>query len=175
MSSIIIFIDFEGNPILEAAAIAVDAQLNILGVFHGFAAAHQPGSKFPIYAVHGLCPRFLRGNGHRRRPEELLQQLETWLRRWPTARLVANDPGMEASILGRRVDDAGLPPWVKRPELQCHEMARCAKLLKLRINGVTCTGLEKDHQHYVGWPFQKTKTDIVKAQAGHHCALYDCY
>lgn len=165
--STIIFIDFEGAPIIEAAAIAVDAQLNIVGVFHGFKTAHQPGSTFATHAIQGLSQAFLRANGHRR-PEDLLNSLKTWLRRSPAARLVA-------TTLGRRVDDAGLPPWVKRPQLEAHEMARTAKLLCLKIGGVSCSGLKDAHCKYLGWPCRKTATDVVKRAAAHHCALYDCY
>ena len=168
----IIFVDFEGSPIIEAAAIAVDST-TIIDVFHGYASAHQHHS-FPEYAIHGLCPLYLRENGHRR-PEELLLELKNWLRRWPTARLVANGPGLEASILGRRVDDAGLPPWVKRAELQCHKMAKHAKQTLFKINGVSCTGLQGAHRRFRGWPKQRTPTDLVKADGGHHCALYDCF
>ena len=167
-----IFIDFEGDPVIEAAAIVVGTRLNIIDVFHGFAASRQSRGSFPTRHVHGLSQEYLLANGFRW-SEELLQELNEWLRRWPSARLVANDPSLESAILSRRVDDAGLPPWRIRDKLQAHDMALAAKRMCLKIGGVSCS--HEAHNYYIGWPQNKTDSDRAKKKWGHHCALYDCY
>ena len=51
-----IYVDFEGEPVIEAAAIAVDVQVNIVGVFHGFAASPQRR-----VVPDPMCPRLVAG------------------------------------------------------------------------------------------------------------------
>ena len=168
-----IHVDFEGDPVAEAAAIAVDAQCEIVEVYHDFAASPQRNPRFPRWHVHGLSQDFLRTYGFPR-SEELLWHLKSWLDQWPTARLVANGPSLESAALGRRVDDAGLPPWLVRQHCQCHVEAVHAKTMGLEVGGISCPG-PVAHSEYRGWPRRKTPTDVVKQRHNYHCALYDCY
>ena len=166
------YVDFEGEPAIEAAAIAVDQRLNIVGVFHGFAATLQKNS-YSTRHVHGLSQSYLEAHGFPT-SDELINELKVWLSQWPKALLLANDPGLETRTLERPVHDIGLPRWARRALSPAHQKAVEAKMRAESINGIACP-IRNAHGDYCGWPRRRTEADMEKKKSGAHCALYDVY
>ena len=170
----LIFIDFEGRPLQEVGAIEVDDQSKeIVDVYHKFADCKAKVDHYCRLFVHGLNPWFLSVNGFCNE-KLLIADFKQWLST-KTYRLVySNDASFEGKVLyPLHIEELTLPPWLQRVNEDYHQEAFRRKQYRIPVHNVTCD--ENAHTYYRRPYYWKNETAFVKANHGHHCALYDCY
>ena len=92
------FVDTEGEPIQELAAIEMDTKTcEIKDVFHNFANCTEPDSYSRLH-IHGLNTKYLEKNGF---PTEgsLIIAFKQWLQRKRVVKIVANSVYKEVQAL----------------------------------------------------------------------------
>ena len=186
-----VYIDMEGEPVQELAAICVkEKDWCIYSVFHMYAATS------PIYDVdwysrryvHGLSLSMLDYHGERTE-KDLRHKFDIWLDSLPCEYdyyFYANDPRKECHLLSNfYIDDVYLPPWKERAFLPSHLSALDAKRQCLSLCGKKCGAwmhASYSHRHRSqqcsSSSSPPSSTQLAKLAYGYHCALYDaleCY
>ena len=167
-----IFLDMEGTPIQEVAALEVNRRTNgIVDVFLAYAHTDEPDT-FACKHIHGLNKAYLKEVGF---PSEdsLLTIFKLWLSRKPYVALFANDSRKESISLGLVVKNFNLPPWADRRHSVSHKFALRHKELSIPILNRYCPPIA--HNSFVNAPSSPNAfSSIAKARHGYHCALYDC-
>ena len=172
----VIFVDIEGKSVQELCAIEMDSKTyKIIDVYHGFAMCYDNNDWFSRRYVHGLNVDFLREHGFSN-SQNLIADFKSWLSDKSYLIMFANDSIYECEVLKPlHFEDLRLPPWIERVKMSYHQIAVRYKELNIPILNSSCfhdahTSFRKSYSHAL-----RNETMIVKAQHGHHCALYDCY
>ncbi len=174
----IIFVDTEGSPFQELSAIEMDNETRgILDTYHNFARVSDPSVDcYSRQRIHGLQPSFLTEYGF---PSEslLIDDFKRWLGTKSICKIYANEAARESAALKPYdVHNLKLPNWIERVKESYHQVAHRFKDLNIPIHSNTSC-FEKAHTFFI--PFKsyqcRNETQIVKAEHGHHCSLYDAY
>lgn len=166
-----IYIDTEGEPLRELAALYVNDHHEIIDVFHRFAnAPYFSSDEYASKYIHGLQP-ILPGFPYKNEAA-LIAAFHQWLSIRPYAYMYANDCRKERAILKLDIVDLRLPPWCERILLPSHCVAVLAKRCNYHILDCCCTA-------HTAYRMKKPKRfppkvgDVARTLYGHHCALYD--
>lgn len=169
-----IFLDTEGTPIQELAALEVDTNYVIRDVFHAFANTDEDDS-FARDHIHGLNKTMLEEKGY---PNEalLIEAFNSWLHRKgiPEVNIFANNCNKERKVLKlKNVYNFELLPWAERRYVCSHEIALRFKELCIPVNGHKCGASAHNSFRSARSSSPNPLSTIAKARHGHHCALYD--
>ena len=161
----------EGSPIQELAAIEINRKtFEIEDVFHAFAFTKEDDS-FARKHVHGLSKNYLKQEGFCSETS-LLAKFRKWLVHKPNVRIFCNDAQKESKILGIKLNEFKLLPWVERRNAVSHKVANRFKKLSIPILGRKCT--PSAHACFVSAPFCANPLNfLAKTEHHYHCALYD--
>ena len=162
-----IYIDIEGFPVRELAALYINESHQIVDVFHDFANA-APGDS--DVSVHGLPPTIPNACANQ---DELLCKFKVWLSEHPYSCMYANDPHLEQHLLHLDVKDLRLPLWKDRMTSFSHCVAVLAKRIHYDIMGHSCS-CHTMFQMLSPKRFPINLGIMARSLFGHHCALYDC-
>ena len=167
-----IFIDAEGSPVQELAAIEVNCDSHaIMDVFHGYART-QEKDIFARNHIHGLNQDYVKLFGYDCE-RSLITACKAWLRLKSYIALFANGARREAEMLDLAVCELNLAPWAERQHCASHKIAIRYKELSIPICKRRCDTYA--HSSFVSPPpSSNVFTRLAKARHGHHCALYDC-
>lgn len=173
---LVLFVDSEGEPVQELAAICVDIMNHrIKDVYLKWAkipAAFIDVDWFSRRHIHGLNRVFLRQHGFENE-EALVADFQTWRQQFTINEIFAHAPAKEEILLSCSITDVKLPPWADRYKSHHHRLALSMKTLNLPVKDTICKRFET-HDEYEGWKEIRTKGDLARQEYSHHCALYDC-
>ena len=166
-----IFLDIEGTPAQELAAIEINRWTHeIVDVFHAFAFTEEE-DEFARRHIHGLNKIYLKSKGF---PDEatLLAAFKKWMERKSHENVFSNGAYKESKVLGIEVKEFKLLPWADRRHTASHKIAISFKEHCIPILGRKC--IPTAHASFVTASASNNLfTNIAKARHGHHCALYD--
>lgn len=171
-----LFVDIEGTPMQELAAIVCNVEYDIIDVFHAFVFYPFEVDLWSRLHVHGLNPKYLRKEGYRN-PNSLRRDFYAWLRQYSIANIYANNPSREERELRRLTfSNINVQSWKERNKDPAYITALEYKKKALPIGGKkSCADA---HSSFKGWKVNRNtwnNADYVKAEHGHHCALYDAF
>ena len=164
-----IFLDIEGTPAQELAAIEINRGTNeIVDVFHAFAFTDEDDS-FARKHIHGLNEDYLKAEGF---PDEasLLTVFRMWMHNKPHASVFSNGAHKESKVLAMEVKELKLLPWAERRHAASHQIAIRFKELCIPILGRKCS---PSASFVSAAACSNPLSFVAKARHGHHCALYD--
>lgn len=165
------FLDIEGSPAQELAAIEVNCDTyEIMDVYHGFAFTEEEDS-FARQHIHGLNRSYLKEKGL---PNEacLISMFKAWLNRKPCVNIYCNDNQKESKVLNLKTHNYQLLPWAERCDTPSHRIAIRFKELCIPILGQKCVA--SAHCDFISACYSRnTKASAAKTRHGYHCALYD--
>ena len=109
-----LFVDIEGTPMQELAAIVCDESHAIIDVFHAFVFYPFEVDKWSRLHIHGLNPTYLHGKAYRN-PNSLRQDFYKWLGQYSITGVYANNPKREERELKLlSFSNIDVLPWEKR-------------------------------------------------------------
>lgn len=173
---LLLFVDTEGNPTQELAAICFDViNLCVKDVYLQYAKP-LPGPEdmdwFARRHVHGLNRAYLEQHGFDTE-EGLVADFHTWRQKHCINEIYAHAPEKEKRLLNIPITDVHLPSWSERSKLACHRKAMRMKLMSEPIVDTFCIP-SLVHAEYRGWPKHHSEGDFARQEFGVHCALFDC-
>ena len=126
MSSRIIFIDSEGDPVQELAALYV-VDNEVVDTYLKYAKCPHNVDWWGRKHVHGLWLSYLAAFGFSCE-EELINDFKQWISLHPCDIVLANNPCKEQSyLMNVSIFDIGLPQWMSRYNLMSHQLAIAAR------------------------------------------------
>lgn len=172
----IIFLDTEGLPIQELAALEMNIiTCEIVDSYHDFAHEYTDDS-FARKHVHGLNPKHFSKKGFPLEAD-LLNDFRKWLESKRYTRIFAHAPGTERKAFNNEliITNLDLPMWTVRRYEPYHVMAKSFKDNMVALAGKRCS--KKAHSFYEVPPYGKGSLESYQAKLEHefHCALYDAY
>ena len=166
-----IFLDTEGTPIQELAALAVDVKTHeVIGSYHKFAKTDFVTDSSARTHVHGLNPFYLSRYGLSSEAL-LIKDFKCWLNSKNYKAIFANAPQKEQEALSLEIISFDLPKWVDRRNLPSHKMANSFKDRCVALGGNHCS--QAAHHYYKSPPFSRSSSYPAKLEHGFHCAFYD--
>ena len=172
MQDTLIFLDIEGDPVEEFAAIEVNRQTReIIDVFHGYAITNTKDD-FSRRHIHGLNPTCVKAQVPFPSEATLIAVFNIWIARKPCVEFYANDSLRESLVLKLDIKDFRLKPWAERKDRQSHIIARKCKERATPVLGRSCP--PEVHSSFTNAPHSRNSATFeAKAEHGYHCALYD--
>lgn len=169
----IIFLDTEGTPIQELAAVEANTQTReIVDVFLGHAMTNE-SDQFARDHIHGLNLSYLEREGFDSE-NELLLAFKDWLAPKSFSKILSNGVEKEQKALNIKIDNFPLLPWSERGNEPSHQLALKFKKSGMSIMGQQCSSAT--HSSYISALFCKNqKSYEIKSKHKYHCALYDAY
>lgn len=179
---LLLFIDCEGTPIQELAAICVDiVSKRVKDVYLQYAKPFpipneqsSGGGDTDWYArryIHGLNRNFLEDCGFDNE-EQLKKHFLTWLSQYTINEVYANNPAKECHFLDIPITDVRLPQWSQRSNTLEHSTVIDMKLNLQPIHRTVCNTWFI-HNEYRGWHKHNSLGDRARKEYGVHCALFD--
>ena len=178
-----IYVDTEGVPVQELAAICVNwDSFQIYSVYLDYAMCALPETQscaFTRRHIHGLNLSFL--CDRHSSSSDLISNFYHWVDLLPNDfdyLFFANDPTMEKKLFPHlQFFDVRLPPWVDRIHLRSHKLAQDAKKNSVSFLNKHCSA-SAVHSAYK--PLHCSTHTVSPSQramlkSGHHCALYDAF
>ena len=169
----IVFLDSEGTPTQELAAIEVDLNSKaIVDVFHDFAYTAEEDD-FARSHIHGLNFDYIKKHESLLCCEiALIHEFKKWMMDKPNTTIYCNGAAKERRILNNKIVDFKLLPWVERTFCMSHRIANRFKELSIPVLGQHCNPLA--HACFVSSMSHRNPLIAeAKARHGYHCALYD--
>ena len=169
---LLLFIDSEGTPVQELAAILVDTiTMSIKDTFLQWAFPEVDTDWYARKHVHGLSRSFLRHHGLENE-KKLLESFHAWRNQYTINEIFAHAPVKEEILLNLKITDACLLPWAERDTTPAHRIALRMKNDACALNGIVCE-MWRVHNEYKGWPRLCGKGDYARSSFGPHCAWFD--
>ena len=172
---LVLFLDSEGEPAHELAAICVDlVSLSVKDVYLQWAKPPFSTSDVDWFSrrhIHGLSRNFLQRHALENE-EALIADFHSWRQKYTINEIFAHAPGKEEVLLDLTITDVMLPTWIERCKSLHHRSALCMKTLDMHVKDTACTRFDT-HNEYKGWTKNCTEGDLARQEFGHHCALYD--
>ena len=166
-----LFLDMEGSPVQEIAAIQVKKDnYEVMDVFHGYAFTEEE-DEFSRLHIHGLNKDYLKVFGHSSEAS-LVNVFKHWLLRTQTKEIYCNDASKERRILQIDILNFNLLPWAERMSCASHQIANRYKDYMIPVLGKFCCKVA--HSSFICAPYSPNPfTRLAKVRHGFHCALYD--
>ena len=173
--SIAIFIDTEGLPVQELAALCLKDGFEIIDGYVQYAQCSPSIDSYSRKYIHGLNVHFLQKHGFPNEME-LAANFKTWLKKYPNAALFANNPSHERKLLHLpNIQDIGLPNWCNRWKLPSYQLALSAKNRCEFIKDFSCNiSIIHSCFHPSIVNHKNSEKTLIKKKHGVHCAFYDC-